>query len=161
MPWMQGGLHRLGVPQDGRGRRQMAARREAADGDFRRVGAELLCIAADMQDRPGSVDQRLPTQRGHGLVTSAGVIEGKNVVTSLQKLHGNGVGLAPAAPGVAAARQDENGRTGVEGRHLDGPIAQIPDELCAAGESVGVYLHDGFFFLLYFYGKGSFFVGRA
>ena len=54
-----------------------------------------------------------------------------------------------------------HGRTGVEGRHLDGPIAQIPDELCAAGESVGVYLHDGFFFLWYFYGKGSFFVGRA
>jgi len=114
-----------------------------------------------MQDRPGSVDQRLPTQRGHGLVTSAGVIEGKDVVASLQKLHGNGVGLAPAAPGVAAARQDENGRAGVEGRHLDGPIAQIPDELCAAGESVGVYLHDGFFFLWYFYGKGSFFLGMA
>ena len=34
-------------------------------------------------------------------------------------------------------------------------------ELCAAGESVGVYLHDGFLFLWYFYGKGSFFVGRA
>ena len=84
-----------------------------------------------------------------------------NNLSSLQELHGNGVGLAFAAPGVAAARQDENGRTGVEGRHLDGPIAQIPDELCAAGESVGVYLHDGFFFLLYFYGKGSFFVGRA
>ena len=100
-----------------------------------------------MQDRPGSVDQRLPTQRGHGLVTSAGVIEGKDVVARLQKLHSDGVGLAFAAPGVAAARQDEDGRTGVEGGHLDGPIAQIPDELCAAGESVGVYLHDGFFFL--------------
>ena len=96
-----------------------------------------------------------------GSITSAGVIEGKDVVASLQKLHGNGVGLAPAAPGVAAARQDEDGRTGVEGGHLDGPIAQIPDELCAAGESVGVYLHDGFFFLWYFYGKGSFFLGMA
>ena len=37
----------------------------------------------------------------------------------------------------------------------------VPDELCAAGESVGLYVHDGFLFLGYFYGKGSFFVGMA
>ena len=84
----------------------MPARREAADGNLEGVNTELCCVAADVQNCPRCVDQRLPAQRRLGIVLTAGVGQDKDVIACLQKLHGDGVSLARAAPGVAAARQN-------------------------------------------------------
>ena len=64
--------NRLSVPQDCRGRRKMAACREAADRDLGRVDMELHRVLADMQDSTGRIDQRLPAQRRLALLPTAG-----------------------------------------------------------------------------------------
>ena len=129
------------VPQDCRGRRKMAARREAADRDLGRVDMELHCVLADMQDSTGRIDQRLPAQRRLALLPTAGIIKDKDIVACLQKLHGDRVSLPRTAVGIAAARQDQHGRAGVEGGHFGGFLPQVADKRCAAGKGVGVALH--------------------
>ena len=133
--------NRLSVPQDCRGRRKMAARREAADRDLGRVDMELHCVLADMQDSTGRIDQRLPAQRRLALLPTAGIIKDKDIVACLQKLHGDRVSLPRATVGIAAARQDQHGRAGVESGHFGGFLPQVADKRCAAGKGVGVALH--------------------
>ena len=124
----------------------MTARREAADRNLCRVNAERLRIAADMQHSPGSVNQRLPVQGRLFLRNAAGVVQHEHIVPRLQKLHGHRVSLPRTAIGVAAAGQNQHGRARVEGGHFGGFVPQIADELCPAGERVGIHFHFQFLF---------------
>ena len=134
----QGFLHGGGVPQNGGGRGQVPASREAADRDLERVQPQFGGVAAQMQDGAGGVDQRLPAQRGLLRRVGTGVFQHKGLIARLQKLHGDGVCLPRAAKGIPATGQNQHRRADIEGRHLVGFVPQVAGKFGPARESVGV-----------------------
>ena len=111
----------------------MPAGGKPADGDFFGVQMQGVGVAAQIQNGSGGIQQRLIAQRRRVFVGTV-IVQNKGLVACLQKLHGNGVGLALAAIAVAAAGENQHGGAGGEGGHFGGRLAQVADQPCAGGQ---------------------------
>ena len=113
----------------------MPAGGKPADGDFFGVQMQRIGVAAQIQNGSGGV-QQWPVLQRRGVFVGTVVVQNKGLVAALQKLHGNGVSLALAAIGVAAAGENQHGGAGGKGGHFGGRLAQVADQLCTGGQGL-------------------------